>query len=93
MLTISDCLTIMVASGRGQRCNEFRSQLRDYLLNKDESGELRVSIHKYGREKNAERHKEICIGIGKVVSPMLKDIHPHFFCEEMMAKRKSNAQK
>ncbi|HVI41859.1 MAG TPA: hypothetical protein VM577_14510 [Anaerovoracaceae bacterium] len=85
MITIAKCFSILVASGNGNRCDRLRSTIRDQLLNIDPgSGQLKVTVHKYGKRDN-KAYLKICQEVAESIQPMFLDIDQKFFCQDNKA--------
>lgn len=82
MITIAKCFSILVASGNGNRCDRLLNTIRDRLLNIDpDSGQLKVTVHKYGKRDN-KAYLSICQEVASSVQPMFLDIDDKFFCQD-----------
>lgn len=80
MMSITKCFSVMVASGNGQRCNEFREALRANLYEIDpETNKYRIAIWKYGKQTEPEAYLRISRDVAAIVGPLLRDIDDHYF--------------
>ena len=90
MLSVIKCMTILVASGNGIRCNDLKEVLRNHLLTRDEeTGEMKVLVHKFGRYDFKEDHERICREVGSIIFPIMKGINKHFYCSDLPASFKA----
>lgn len=79
-LTIIGVMSMLVASGKGERCNDFRSQLRQTLLVTDEkTGLSKCKIHKYEKENMPKDYLRISREIWTILEPMMVDITDQAF--------------
>ena len=79
-LTLVKCLSVLVASGHGERCNEMRARLKDILLLKDsKTGISKWRIHKFGKEDESIKYDYYRVGseVYKNIVPLLRDIPEH----------------
>lgn len=73
--TIIGVLSMLVASGNGERCNLFRAQLRTILLTKDEkTGLSKLHIHKFRKKDLPEDYFRICSEVGSLLPEITKGI-------------------
>lgn len=80
MTTVSQFFSALVASGNGQRCNEFRSVLRDSLLAIDpETGRSKVYLFKYCKKQHPKIFSKICRDIAKNSNYIYQKIDPYYF--------------
>lgn len=79
-MTLVEVMSLLVASGNGNRCNKYRENLREVLLCVDSStGQFKVSIHKFGKEEYPDLYKKISREVARVTNPLVKDIDSRFF--------------
>lgn len=81
-LSVIKSLSILVASGHGDRCNLLRSALRDHLLQVDEeTGLMKIHLHKNCKsdEKLKDAHYRVGRELGKIIRPILSGIPTHFY--------------
>lgn len=80
-LSIIKSFSILIAAGKGQKCNGLKAALRTCLISSDpETGLSKVFLHKNGR--NPEYKKDslrISKEVGKLVKEFLGGTPNHFF--------------
>ena len=81
MMTLAKVMSLLVVSGHGDRCNNIKDNLKNLLLSVDErTGEMKVNIHKLGKEKFSEEdYKRICREVSVLVSPYLHDVNIRYY--------------
>lgn len=80
MMTLVKVMSLLVASGNGDRCNSIRSNLRDLLLSVDEAtGELKINIHKFGKDKYPIDYSRVCKEVSKTISPYLRGVSIRYY--------------
>ncbi len=83
-MKISQCFSALVASGQGQRCNEFKGLLHGNLIITDEeSGEPLSVIFKYGKDKHPEKYKNACKTVAHIMNFVSEDVDEYFFGEDL----------
>ena len=86
MPTLTQCFSALVASGNGQKCNEFRSIIRDrFLVIEENTGKHKSFIFKFGYEQHPTIHKKLRMEVGKMISSIYDDIDPVFFGPDLGA--------
>jgi len=79
-ISLVKCVSILVASGYGDRCNVLCSRLRQQLLQTDPvTGLPKVYLHKYGKQKYAQDSVRISKEVGRVITPLLIGIPDIFY--------------
>lgn len=79
-ISIVGVMAMLVASGQGERCNDFRAQLRQKLLvTHEKTGKIKAHIH-----KDREHYPRECAEIGMeiwndILEPMMEDIPDRVF--------------
>lgn len=89
-MSVIRCFSVLVASGNGARCGKLRDSIRNELLiSEPTTGQLKVTLHKFGKVSNPELHFQISKDIARKISPIFADIDKHFFCQDNVQKEKS----
>lgn len=80
-LSIVKAFSLLVASGNGNRCNEFRDALhRDLIATDPETGLSRVYLHKNGRDDGySKQQRRISVELFNQVKSVLVGIEPHYY--------------
>lgn len=80
MMSIIKCYSVLVASGKGSRCNDLRKVLRDNLYTIDKStNKFKIAIWKYSKNSEPDAHARIAKGVAIAIEPLFADIEEHFF--------------
>jgi len=73
-------MSLLVACGKGDRCNLYRNKLKETLLCiEPTTGELKVNVHKFGKEKYPDLYKKIAKEVAIITNPYIKDIDINVF--------------
>ena len=84
MPTLTQCFSALIASGNGQLCNEFRNKIHERFLEIDPvSGKRKSYLFKYGETDFPERHKEMRLEMGKIISSVAENIDLAFFGKDL----------
>lgn len=82
--TIAQCFSALIASGNGQRCNEFKHMIHQQFLAVDEeTGEHKSLIFKYGYEKYPEVHRKLRQEMGGIISSLVGGMDLRFFGNDL----------
>ncbi len=89
-LTISGVLSMLVVSGKGELCNQFRLQLKQMMLATEENtGLSKTYIHKYGKLTHQEEYNKIGAEIWQeVLKPIVKEIPDHVYGSDGLVGKK-----
>lgn len=77
-ISLVKCLSILVASGNGSKCNDVCAELRSNMISRDqETGLSKVELFKSksGSEASARIRKEVA----RIVLPKLNGINDHYW--------------
>lgn len=79
-LMLANVLSMLVASGNGQRCNDIRAKLRQELLVIDlETGLSKIKIHREMKQELPAVHDRISREVGRIVMNAVADVPPKYF--------------
>lgn len=82
--TLTQCFSALIASGNGQRCNDFKNQIRQQFLSLEEqTGEHKSLLFKYGYEKYPEVHKKLRQEMGGIISSLVEEMDLSFFGNDL----------
>jgi hypothetical protein len=83
-MRISQCFSALVASGQGQKCNEFKGLLHGNLITTDPESGLPLSIlFKNGKRDFPKQHKEVCKQVAAIMNFVSSDVDEYFFGEDL----------
>lgn len=82
--TLTQCFSAIIASGNGQRCNDFRNRIRQqFLYTDEETGQYKSIVFKYGMDQYPEAHKRMRYEMGTIVSSMIGETDLSFFGSDL----------
>jgi len=82
--TLAQCFSALIASGNGQRCNDFKNQIHQHFLEVEpETGEQKSLLFKYGYDKYPEVHKRLRQEMGGIISSLVEEMDLSFFGNDL----------
>jgi len=87
-MSIIKVLSLFVASGNGDRCNQMRAALRHHLMVPDQkTGLTKIYLHKNCKTdpKYKDDHYRVGREIAKIISPLLNGIPAHFYSQDELS--------
>lgn len=92
MLTIPKCYSALVASGNGAKCDELKKKINSVLLQKESNtGELKVLLFKFGREKHPEIVRKIARELKLTITDVVSGVDNLYFGNDLKKDKKNES--
>ena len=92
MLTIPKCYSALVASGNGAKCNELKTKINSILLQREyNTGELKVLLFKFGKEKHPEIVRKIAKELKTCITEVVSNVDDVYFGNDLRKEKKSES--
>lgn len=81
-LSVIKCFSILVAAGKGHRCNQLKNILSDTLLQQEQTTGLSKGwIFKYGRNEHPDLHLKFRQEIAQECNDLYLDVPSYVFLD------------
>ena len=79
-MQITECFSILVASGFGHRCKDLKQVLHNRLLVRDTATqESLVELHKFGKDGQPQAHRALSQRLSRDVLHLFKGVERKYF--------------